>query len=158
MQKTFPVIDPVATGRNIVRLRTERGMTVRDLQEYFGFEEPQAIYKWQRGKSLPTVDNLYALGRLLGVPMEQILVPAADPSTTEKWLKKEQQDSSCCSLLFMTRLLWLGQEKRNASALFVRAEPKSVRTFFSWPEGNLMIVRGAQCARTSCQHGDVRMS
>ena len=88
MQKTFPVIDPVATGRNIVRLRTERGMTVRDLQEYFGFEEPQAIYKWQRGKSLPTVDNLYALGRLLGVPMEQILVPAADPSTTEKWLKK----------------------------------------------------------------------
>ena len=64
MQKTFPVIDPVATGRNIVRLRTERGMTVRDLQEYFGFEEPQAIYKWQRGKSLPTVDNLYALGRL----------------------------------------------------------------------------------------------
>ena len=158
MQKTFPVIDPVATGRNIVRLRTERGMTVRDLQEYFGFEEPQAIYKWQRGKSLPTVDNLYALGRLLGVPMEQILVPAADPSTTEKWLKKEQQDSSCCSLLFMTRLLWLGQEKRNASALFVRTEPKSVRTFFRWPEGNLMIVRGAQCARTSCQHGDVRMS
>ena len=144
MQKTFPVIDPVATGRNIVRLRTERGMTVRDLQEYFGFEEPQAIYKWQRGKSLPTVDNL--------------LVPADDPSTTEKWLKKEQQDSSCCSLLLMTRLLWLGQEKRNASALFVRTEPKSVRTFFSWPEGNLMIVRDAQCARTSCQHGDVRMS
>ena len=27
-----------------------RGMTVRDLQAYFGFEEPQAIYKWQRGK------------------------------------------------------------------------------------------------------------
>lgn len=134
MQKTFPVIDPVATGRNIVRLRTERGMTVRDLQEYFGFEEPQAIYKWQRGKSLPTVDNLYALGRLLGVPMEQILVPADDPSTTEKWLKKEQQDSSCCSLLFMTRLLWLGQEKRNASALFVRADPKSVRTFLVGPK------------------------
>lgn len=134
MQKTFPVIDPVATGRNIVRLRTEHGMTVRDLQEYFGFEEPQAIYKWQRGKSLPTVDNLYALGRLLGVPMEQILVPAADPSTTEKWLKKEQQDSSCCSLLFMTRLLWLGQEKRNASALFVRTEPKSVRTFLVGPK------------------------
>ena len=134
MQKTFPVIDPVATGRNIVRLRTERGMTVRDLQEYFGFEEPQAIYKWQRGKSLPTVDNLYTLGRLLGVPMEQILVPAADPSTTETWLKKEQQDSSCCSLLLMTRLLWLGQEKRNASALFVRADPKSVRTFLVGPK------------------------
>ena len=57
----FPVIDPVATGANICRLRKDRGLTVRDLQQYFGFEEPQAIYKWQRGQSLPSVDNLYAL-------------------------------------------------------------------------------------------------
>ena len=51
-QKAFPVIDPVATGANIVRLRIQRGLSVRDLQAYFGFEEPQAIYKWQKGKSL----------------------------------------------------------------------------------------------------------
>lgn len=77
-QKTFPVIDLVATGDNIRRLRLERGLTVRDLQSYFGFEEPQAIYKWQRGASLPTVDNLYALGNLLEVPMDQILVPVEE--------------------------------------------------------------------------------
>ena len=53
----FPVIDPVATGANICRLRKDRGLTVRDLQHYFGFEEPQAIYKWQRGQSLPSVDR-----------------------------------------------------------------------------------------------------
>ena len=57
MKKPFPVIDPVATGANIVRLREDRGLTVRDLQTYFGFEEPRAIYKWQTGQSLPTVDN-----------------------------------------------------------------------------------------------------
>lgn len=74
MNKPFRVIDPVATGANIVRLRKERGLTVRDLQAYFGFEEPQAIYKWQRGQSLPTVDNLYALGALLEVSMDDILV------------------------------------------------------------------------------------
>ena len=72
--KQFPVIDPIATGKNIIRLRAERGMSVRDLQAYFGFEEPQAIYKWQQGKSLPSVDNLYALGALFEVPMEDILV------------------------------------------------------------------------------------
>ena len=72
--KRFPVIDPIATGKNIIRLRVERGMSVRDLQAYFGFEEPQAIYKWQQGKSLPSVDNLYALGALFEVPMEDILV------------------------------------------------------------------------------------
>ena len=61
----FPVIDPTATGRNIVRLRKARGLTVKDLQVYFGFEEPRAIYKWQRGETLPSVDNLYALSRIL---------------------------------------------------------------------------------------------
>ena len=70
----FPVIDPVATGANICRLRKDRGLTVRDLQHYFGFEEPQAIYKWQRGQSLPSVDNLYALSALLQVPMNEILI------------------------------------------------------------------------------------
>ena len=73
--KFFPVIDLAATGNNIRRLRIERGLTVRDIQSYFGFEEPRAVYKWQNGESLPTVDNLYALGNLLGVPMDQILVP-----------------------------------------------------------------------------------
>ena len=75
--RTFPVIDLAATGDNIRRLRIERGLSVKDLQSYFGFEEPRAIYKWQRGESLPTVDNLYALGSLFDVPMDQILVPVA---------------------------------------------------------------------------------
>ena len=74
VMNSFPVIDPEATGVNIRRLRIERGITVRDLQSYFGFEEPRAIYKWQKGETLPSVDNLYALGSLFGVPMDQILI------------------------------------------------------------------------------------
>ena len=72
--KQFPVIDPIATGKNIIRLRVERGMSVRDLQAYFGFEEPQAIYKWQQGKSLPSVDNLYALGGLFFLLLSEFFV------------------------------------------------------------------------------------
>ena len=63
----YPAIDPAATGRNILRLRRERGLSVKQLQTFFGFEDPQAIYKWQWGKSLPSVDNLYALSMLLGM-------------------------------------------------------------------------------------------
>ena len=102
--KRFPVIDQPATGENILRLRKERGLTVRDLQNFFGFEEPQAIYKWQRGESLPSVDNLYALGSILEVPMEEILVPKASLT-----IVKEQQDKACCSdfLRFLcVRALW----------------------------------------------------
>ena len=93
MTKMFPVIDLVATGENIVRLRKARGLSVRDLQAWFGFEEPQAIYKWQKGKSLPTVDNLYALGALLDVPLEEILVPCQPKLHI---VKTGQQDVSCC--------------------------------------------------------------
>lgn len=117
-QKPFPVIDMVETGKNIMRLREERGMTVRDLQAYFGFEEPQAIYKWQRGKSLPTVDNLYALGALLDVPMEDILVPANAKSNI---IMLEQQEEPCCSNHFLARLLWTRQESENTSTIFADA-------------------------------------
>ena len=89
--KRFPVIDLAATGENIIRLRQARGLTVRDVQAYFGFEEPQAIYKWQRGKSLPTVDNLYALSDLLEVPMNDILVSKPD------YTDCKQQAEACCS-------------------------------------------------------------
>lgn len=98
--RPFRVIDPVATGANILRLRKERGLTVRDLQAYFGFEEPQAIYKWQRGQSLPSVDNLYALGALLDVTMDEILVQA-----NPEWnmLRCGQQaESACCPPHFAT--------------------------------------------------------
>ena len=93
MSKMFPVIDLVATGENITRLRKDRGLTVRDLQNWFGFEEPQAIYKWQKGKSLPTVDNLYALGTLLDVPMEEILVPCKPELNI---VNHGQQEATCC--------------------------------------------------------------
>ena len=71
---SFPVINLAETGRCIERQRRQAGLTVRDLQTYFGFEYPQAIYKWQHGECLPTVDNLLALARLLQVSMEDLLV------------------------------------------------------------------------------------
>lgn len=98
MTKMFPVIDMAATGENILRLRKARGLTVRDLQDWFGFEEPQAIYKWQKGKSLPTVDNLYALGALLEVPMDQILVQRSPHLNI---VKTGQQDGTCCPPYFL---------------------------------------------------------
>lgn len=95
---SFPVIDSAATGKNIMRLRLEQGLTVRDVQVFFGFEEPQAIYKWQSGKSLPTVDNLYALSALLDVRMDEILV-AAKPEL--KIAEIEPQAEACGSIIFI---------------------------------------------------------
>ena len=70
----IPTIDMVATGKNIERLRNEAGLSVRDLQDVFGFSTPQAIYKWQHGTAMPTIDNLVILAALLKVKIDDILV------------------------------------------------------------------------------------
>jgi transcriptional regulator with XRE-family HTH domain len=57
-------------------MRVELGLTVSDLQEFFGFDAPQAIYRWQRGETLPSIDHLYALSAILDASIEQILVQA----------------------------------------------------------------------------------
>ena len=35
---------------------------------------PQAIYKWQHGTAMPTIDNLVVLAAVLDVPMDEIIV------------------------------------------------------------------------------------
>ena len=108
MMKTFPVIDLEATGANITRLRKAKGLSVRDLQNWFGFEEPQAIYKWQKGKSLPNVDNLYALGALLDVPLEEILVPCKPQLNM---VNGGQQAGACCPPPFLPGSFEYGRKK-----------------------------------------------
>ena len=71
---TIPAIDMVATGRNIMKLRKAAGLSVREIQNIFGFTTPQAIYKWQHGTAMPTIDNLVVLAAVLDVTIDEILV------------------------------------------------------------------------------------
>ncbi|SCY38645.1 DNA-binding transcriptional regulator, XRE-family HTH domain [Lachnospiraceae bacterium XBB2008] len=81
---TYPVIDMKATGNRIRQIRIGNKMRVSDISDYMGFEYAQAVYKWEAGKSLPSVDNLYALSRLFGVSVEDILVEANRDDEFEK--------------------------------------------------------------------------
>ena len=69
----IPTINMAKTGQNILTLRKQRGLSVRDLQQVLGFATPQAIYKWQHGDTLPTVDNLVVLAAVFRVPVDDIL-------------------------------------------------------------------------------------
>ena len=64
----------IETGNNISRLRKEKGITIRQIQETMGFNTPQAIYRWIRGETMPTLDNVFALSELLNVTVEEIVV------------------------------------------------------------------------------------
>ena len=78
----IPTVDLIATGKNIEKLRKEAGYSVKELQEIFGFGTPQAIYKWQHGTALPTVDNLVLLSAIFEVPIDEILVVEQCASVT----------------------------------------------------------------------------
>ena len=66
------------TGRQIKKLLVENGYTVKDVQNAMGFENPQAVYKWISGRSLPSLDNFVILSRLLHTSIEDILVVDED--------------------------------------------------------------------------------
>ena len=72
--RRFSGIDAPATGRTIRRLRMAAGYTVRQVQEVCGLASAQAVYKWQWGEALPSLDNMAVLARLLEVKMEDIIV------------------------------------------------------------------------------------
>ena len=62
------------TGQNIRSIRKQSGIKVRQMQEILGFENPGAIYSWERGRTLPTIDNLVILADFFGERIEDILV------------------------------------------------------------------------------------
>jgi len=78
----YPTIDAVATGGRIEMFRHLKGYSIKELQDYFGFEHPQAIYHWRSGRSLPSIDNLYALAKLFDVLIDDIVVGEEDIKIT----------------------------------------------------------------------------
>lgn len=74
MKPIYLSVKQKETGENIRRLMKSNGYTVKDVQEVMGFENPQAVYKWLSGKSLPNLENLLILSKLLNISIENILV------------------------------------------------------------------------------------
>ncbi len=70
----IPAINMPATGAHIRELIDQRGYSVKDIQQKFGFYTPQAVYKWVNGDTLPTLDNLVILASILEVSVDDILV------------------------------------------------------------------------------------
>ena len=71
---THPMINLEKTGMNIKQMRVEKGMSVQKLADVMEFEAVQAVYNWQSGKTLPSLENLKLLSELFEKPMEEILI------------------------------------------------------------------------------------
>lgn len=69
-----PILDPVATGRNIDDIRRDRNLSVAALKDALGLSTTYAIYKWFRGDSMPTLDNIVILSSILKVSINDMIV------------------------------------------------------------------------------------
>lgn len=70
----YPIINLEKTGENIKNLREAKNISVKELQDILGFTTPQAIYKWQWGESLPSIDSLVVLAKVFETTIQNILI------------------------------------------------------------------------------------
>ena len=95
----YPLIDVKATGENILRRRIERGYTVLDVQRYLNLACPQSVYHWQAGRTLPNIDNFYALSRLFGTTVNDLVAEQESRSAkkdNKTW--RRQRAATLCRL------------------------------------------------------------
>lgn len=128
MEPVYLSIQPAETGKQIKRLLLENGYTIREIQGAFGFENPQAIYKWISGKSLPSLDNFIILSRLLHTSIEDILVIDGDIPHFILFLNLQFNDIP--SYLVYNHSIVGKQLQKQMSTITIRRTPFSAAVFY----------------------------
>lgn len=91
-------------------LRKEKNLSQLELAETLGVSR-QAISKWESGNSVPSVDNLKALGRIYEVPLEYLLHDDAprplreNAGLTEKHKERTEMSRHLLSIFVIVVLL-----------------------------------------------------
>lgn len=70
----IPNVNLSATGKRLRKLRMDANISVEQLQKIFGFNNPTTIYKWESGRCLPDINNMFVLKSLYEVSLESIFV------------------------------------------------------------------------------------
>lgn len=81
----YPVIDVDRTGRQLKRACEARNITVREIQEFLGLAARQSIYGWFQGRTLPSLDNFYAISCYLGLRMDEMVIPQGRSREIPVW-------------------------------------------------------------------------
>ncbi len=110
-------IDAIATGARIQELRKSRGLRVTDISDYMGFLDPQAVYKWLRGESLPTLRNMYQLSRLFDTTIDDIIRCAEAEVSAEKITNIQKERGEVAEI--SPRSFWI---KLNCGFIFICRE------------------------------------
>lgn len=94
---TYSNIDMKKTGEKLKEYMEYVGVSVKELQEMLHLSCPQPIYRWIKGKVLPSVDHLLVLSEFFGVHMEELLVKnqAIPSSVSEEYNESLRINKRC---------------------------------------------------------------
>lgn len=70
----YTSLDMIQTGKKIHYIFIKNGCTVKDIQCFLNLACPQSIYRWIKGQTLPSIDNLYKMSEIFQIHMEDMLV------------------------------------------------------------------------------------
>ena len=68
------IINVRKTGDNLGRLCREQRITVKQIQNKLGLKSAQAVYRWFKGETLPSIEHFILLAVLLKKPIEEIII------------------------------------------------------------------------------------
>lgn len=68
------IVDVEATGKNIRKLITERGLKTSWVKQQLGITSPATVYKWFKGVCLPDTERLFQLADCLNCGVEEIVI------------------------------------------------------------------------------------
>ncbi len=87
-------MDQVRTGALIRQLRTEQGLTQKQLAELICVSD-KAVSKWERGSGCPDVSLLTALAEVLGTDVQMLLSGNIEKNESEKGNMKKLRFYVC---------------------------------------------------------------
>ncbi len=70
----YPIIDMEKTGEWLRYLCKWKNLTVKDIQERLQIASNQAVYAWFNGKTLPSLNNMFALSEMIGIKVNDMVV------------------------------------------------------------------------------------
>lgn len=79
MMENYAPMDMDKSGRWIRFLCMIKGIAVRDLCKILGISCPQSVYAWFNGRTMPSLDNLYGLSRILESPIDDLVLSTESP-------------------------------------------------------------------------------
>lgn len=128
---------PMKFEEKIQFIRRERGLSQEELAESLGISR-QAVAKWEQGLSMPDVDNLIALSKLLRVSIDKLLKSEEEECNPGVFQDKIKDGNRITESM----LEFLCRAKRNTYAGYgghtVSSRPKSHD--LSYEEGELSYL------------------